>query len=105
MADIKPKIIDGEADIARQTEAGREMLRVLNEVRRKQTGEQRIAKAFELTEMTRQTMRAGLRQQNPDLTEEEFQRLYVNRLLSFHGLSLEKIERMREDDTRQLNQR
>lgn len=81
------------------------MLRVLDEVRRKQTGEQRIAKAFELTEMTRQTMRAGLREQNPDLNEDEFQRLYVNRLLSFHGFSLEKIEQMRKDDARQLEKK
>lgn len=97
---MKP-INDGEAAIARQTDAGREMLRVLDQVRRRMTGEERIAKAFELTEITRESMRSGLRRQFPDLDEGQIHRLYIDRLLSYHGLSLDKIEQMRHDEDAQ----
>ena len=57
-----------------------------------------LEKAFELTETTRQIMLAGLRDTHPEYSDEQIRKLYVNRLLSYHGLSLEKIEAMRRAD-------
>ncbi len=54
-------------------------------------GEVKLQKAFEMTEHVRSIMRAGLREQYPDVTEDELQAIYVDRLLSYHGWSLEKI--------------
>ena len=56
-----------EVTLAKETEAGREALVVLRSIRTKLTGEQRLAKAFELTETTRQLMRAGIVAAHPDL--------------------------------------
>ena len=75
----------------RQTEAGREALAVMHQVSRSLSGEQKVAKAFELTEATRQIMRAGIRDANPKASEEEIQEIYVERLLSFSGISLREI--------------
>mgnify|MGYP006908257610 FL=1 len=54
-------------------------------------GEQKSAKAFELTESTRQIMRAGIRCSHPEASEDEIQRIYVDRLLHCHGTSLAEI--------------
>jgi len=91
---------DHETAIAKQSAAGREALEVLRRVRSQLTNEQRLEKAFELTETTRQIMRAGLRAMHPELDEQQLQKLYVERILSYHGLSLAKIEAMREADRR-----
>lgn len=89
-----------EDQIAGETEAGRESLRVWSDVWRNMTGEQRIAKAFQLTEEVRQVMRSGIQSRNPDASEEEIQRLYVNQLLSAHGTSLEEIRAKQRKERR-----
>jgi len=85
-----------ERRIAMSTEAGRETLALHDQVMRTLTGEQKVAKAFELTETTRQIMRSGLRHANPDASEAEQQEMYVDRLLHFHGTSLEEVRRKQE---------
>lgn len=50
------------------------------EALRRMTPEQRLQKAFELTEMSRALLRAGLRDRFPDLPDDEIQRLYLRRL-------------------------
>jgi hypothetical protein len=50
------------------------------EALRKMTPEQRVMKAFELSEMTRKLFRAGLKQAFPHLAENEFEELYRKRL-------------------------
>ncbi len=59
--------------------------RVYLEVLRRMTPEQRIAKAFELSEMTRTLFRQGLRERFPDLPEDQFHALYLERLALCHN--------------------
>ena len=80
-----------ERQIAMSTEAGREGLAVRDNVLRAMTGEQKVAKALELTETTRQIMREGTRRANPDASEAELQEMFVDRLLRYHGTSLVEI--------------
>lgn len=80
-----------ETQIAMETAAGREWLDVWRQTVSRITGEQKVAKAFELTEMTREIMREGIRANHPDTTDKQIQRIYIDRLLSFHGLSLGEI--------------
>ena len=87
-----------EDRIASETEAGREALRVWREVVHRMTGEEKVIKSFELTATVREIMRAGLRDQFPSAGEEEIQRLYVDRLLSYHGLSLGEIRRRQAEE-------
>jgi len=54
------------------------------QVLRSMTDEQRLQKAFELTELSRQLFRSGLRERFPELSEDELQALYVKRLLECH---------------------
>ena len=54
-------------------------------VLRRMTPEQRLRKAFELTETARYLFRTGLRQRFPDLTPEEFHQLYLERLAKCHN--------------------
>jgi len=82
-----------ETQIAMETKAGREGLAVWRRTLGQMTGEQKVEKAFELTELTRQIMRDGIRADHADATEEHIQRIYVDRLLSFHGLSLDEIRK------------
>ena len=42
-------------------------------------------KAFELTEMTRELFKQGLRDRFPDKSEEELHRLYLDRLDKCHN--------------------
>jgi hypothetical protein len=49
------------------------------------TPEQRLLKAFELSEMARELFRAGLRRRFPDLSEEALHRLYLERLAKCHN--------------------
>lgn len=52
---------------------------------RKMTPEQRIIKAFELSQFTRELFRQGLRKRFPGLNEAEFHRLYLERLRLCHN--------------------
>jgi hypothetical protein len=52
---------------------------------RAMTPEQRLEKAFELTEMTRDLLRAGLRERFPTASEEELERVYLERLDKCHN--------------------
>ena len=87
-----------ETQIAMETEAGREGLRVWRRTVQSMTGEQRLEKAFELTELTREFMREGIRAQHPKSSESEIHRIYVDRLLSFHGTSLAQIRQLQAAD-------
>jgi len=55
------------------------------EVLRSMTPEQRMMKAFELTEMTRQLLRDGLRASFPQATDEEIHRRYMEQLRKCHN--------------------
>lgn len=50
------------------------------ETLRRMTPEQRLLKAFELSEMSRDLTRAGLRERFPDASDAEINRLYLERL-------------------------
>ena len=52
---------------------------------RRMSPEQRLAKAFELSDNARQLFRDGLRRRFPDLSEKELQQLYLNRLALCHN--------------------
>jgi hypothetical protein len=53
---------------------------------RAMTPEQRLAKAFELTEQSRSLFWIGLRRRFPDLPEAQLRALYVQRLIACHNL-------------------
>jgi len=59
--------------------------RMYLDVLRRMTSEQRLQKAFELSEFTRQLFRHGLRKRFPGVTDEEFQQLFLNRLAKCHN--------------------
>lgn len=63
----------------------RESLRVYLRILRSMTPEQRLLKAFELTEFARKLFLHGLRSRFPDLSEEEIRRLYLERLDKCHN--------------------
>lgn len=52
---------------------------------RRLSPEKKLAKTFELSEMSRRLFREGLRRRFPDLTEDEFHRLYLERLALCHN--------------------
>jgi hypothetical protein len=56
-------------------------LRVL----RRMTPQQRLARALELSAMTKALFRQGLRKRFPDLSEEAFHRLFLERLEKCHN--------------------
>ena len=55
------------------------------EVLRSMTPEQRLLKAFELSELGKQLFKSGLRKRHPELSEEEFHNLYLQRLRKCHN--------------------
>ena len=55
------------------------------EILRKMTPEQRLLKAFELTDFANQLFVHGLRKRFPDLSEEEFAKLLRKRLDKCHN--------------------
>lgn len=59
--------------------------RIYIETLRRLSPEQKLAKAFELSEMSRRLFRDGLRRRFPDLSDEEFHRLYLERLALCHN--------------------
>ena len=87
-----------EHQIAMESDSGREGLEVWRRVVNSMSGPQRVAKAFELTEMTRQIMRDGIRQQHPGASESEIHALYVDRLLQYHGTSLAEIRMKQQEE-------
>jgi hypothetical protein len=52
---------------------------------RRMTPEQKLLKAFELSEMARNLFETGLRRRFPDLSEEEFHKLLLERLEKCHN--------------------
>lgn len=54
--------------------------RLYLETLRRMTPEERVRKAFELTEFARELFRAGLRRRFPEGTESELHALYLQRL-------------------------
>ena len=52
---------------------------------RQMTPAERLAKAFELTEFSRQLFFSGLRMRHPQASEEELKRLAARRLLRCHN--------------------
>jgi len=57
------------------------------EILRRMTGEERMKIAFELSEMTRQIMIAGIKAQNPDMTPEEVEHEAFRRMMLWHKLN------------------
>jgi hypothetical protein len=55
------------------------------EILRKMTPEQRLAKAFELTELSKALFRQGLRRRFPEMQDDEFEKLYRKRLDLCHN--------------------
>lgn len=55
------------------------------EILRQMTPEQRLNKAFDLSEFTRGLFKHGLRKRFPDLSEEEFHKLYLERMEKCHN--------------------
>jgi hypothetical protein len=55
------------------------------EALRRMTPEQRLLKALELTELSRELFRAGLRRRFPEAGEAELQRIYLERLEKCHN--------------------
>lgn len=86
-----------ENQIAMETEAGREGLAVWRRVVKSMSGPEKVAKAFELTEITRQSMRAGIRRKHPEATESEINELVVDRLLTYHGTSLAEVRQKQKE--------
>ena len=86
-----------EHQIAMETEAGREGLAVWRRVVTSMSGPQKVAKAFELTEMTRQIMHEGIRRQHPRANESEIHEMYVDRLLQYHGTSLAEVRQRQQE--------
>lgn len=93
MSDLKRSsaFLKFEHQLLSETESGREALAVMERIARSQTGSQRIAKAIELTEITRRIMRDGIRAMHPEASESEIQAMYVDRLLSCHGTSVAQL--------------
>ncbi|MFA4965218.1 MAG: hypothetical protein WC709_06230 [Thermoleophilia bacterium] len=52
---------------------------------RRLTPEQRLLKAFELTDLSRDLLRAGLRRRLPEAGPEELRRIYLERLDRCHN--------------------
>lgn len=55
------------------------------EILRSMTEEQRLQKAFEMSAFSKALFKQGLRERFPDLSEDEFHRLYLERLEKCHN--------------------
>lgn len=55
------------------------------EVLRNMTPKQRLLKAFELSDFSKQLFKHGLRLRHPHLSDEEFHKLYLERLALAHN--------------------
>ena len=54
-------------------------------VLRRMSSEERLMKAFELTEFSRQLFRQGLRRRFPDLSEPELNKIFLERPVRCHN--------------------
>ncbi len=70
-----------EKTISEARAARREYLRIL----RRMTPEQRLHKAFELSEFGKKLFLAGLRRRYPDASEEEIWAIYLRRIEKCHN--------------------
>jgi hypothetical protein len=59
--------------------------RIYVQILRKLTPEQRLLKAIELSELTKELFKIGLRKRFPNLSEQEFHQLYIKRLSKCHN--------------------
>lgn len=57
------------------------------EVLSRMSPQERLSKAFELSEMTKSLFRQGLRERFPDLPEDQFHALFLERLAKCHNSS------------------
>jgi hypothetical protein len=55
------------------------------EVLQRMTPEQRLRKALELTQTTRELAKAGVRSRNPELGQAEIDRLAVEQIIRWHS--------------------
>jgi hypothetical protein len=55
------------------------------QILRRLTPEQRLAKVFELSTFAKSLFRHGLRRRFPDLSPEEFQKVFLDRLAKCHN--------------------
>ena len=55
------------------------------QILRRMTPEQRLLKAFELTDFSRSLLLAGLRRRFPEASDEEIKRIYLDRLDKCHN--------------------
>jgi hypothetical protein len=55
------------------------------EILRRMTPAQRLQKSFELTELSRQLLKDGLRHRHPELSSQEIHRLFLDRLARCHN--------------------
>ncbi len=59
--------------------------RLYLEILRKMTPEQKLLKVFELSEFSKALFAAGLRKRFPEATQEEFHRIFLDRLAKCHN--------------------
>ncbi len=59
--------------------------KVYLDVLRRMTSEQRLTRAFELSDFTRELFKIGLRKAFPELPEEDLHKLYLKRLEKCHN--------------------
>jgi hypothetical protein len=55
------------------------------EILRRMTPAERLQKSFELTELSRQLFKDGLRRRHPDLSPQELHQLFLKRLARCHN--------------------
>lgn len=67
------------------TEHEREAHRQYIQVLRRMTPEQRLKRAFELSDMTLRLFKQGLRERFPDISEDELHAFYLKRLERCHN--------------------
>ena len=67
------------------TSAGIAAHRVYIGILQRMTPEQRLRKAFELTEFSKRLFKTGLRKRFPGMSDEEFRKLYLSRLDKCHN--------------------
>jgi hypothetical protein len=93
LADRAPRRYPGRTSITAAARATRDAMdpkprpnhRLYLEILRSMTPEQRLLKAFELSEFSKALFIEGLRKRFPDATEEEFRRILFDRLEKCHN--------------------
>ena len=59
--------------------------RIYLDILRRMTPAQRLQKSFELTELSRQLLKDGLRSRHPEMSDEQLHKLYLQRLHRCHN--------------------